>query len=80
MAFLATGGVTFSGGVLPRLVDLLEPTVFRARFEDKSPFGDMLRRIPTRIVTTGDAVLAGLGALAAAPDRYAIDWASRAWV
>lgn len=43
MAFMATGGVTFSGGVLPRLVDLLDPAGFRARFEDKSPFGDMLQ-------------------------------------
>lgn len=80
MAFMATGGVTFSGGVLPRLVDLLDPAVFRARFEDKSPFGELLRQVPTRIITTGDAVLAGLGALAAAPDDYAIDWPRRAWV
>ncbi len=80
MAFLATGGVTFSGGVLPRLVDLLDPVTFRARFEDKAPFGDLLRKVPTRIVTTGDAVLAGLGALASDPDRYAVDWARRAWV
>ena len=80
MAFLATGGVTFSGGVLPRLVDLLDPAGFRARFEDKSPFGELLRKVPTRIVTTGDAVLAGLGALAAEPDRYVVDWKHRAWV
>ncbi len=80
MAFMATGGVTFSGGVLPRLIDLLDPADFRARFEDKSPFGEMLRKIPTRIITTGDAVLAGLGALAAEPDCYAVDWKRRAWV
>lgn len=80
MAFMATGGVTFSGGVLPRLIELLDPTVFRARFEDKSPFGEMLHKVPTRIITTGDAVLAGLGALAAEPEHYAIDWRRRAWV
>jgi glucokinase len=79
MAFLATGGVTFSGGVLPRLVDLLDPVGFRARFEDKAPFGDLLRRVGTRIIIVDDAVLSGLGAIAADPDRYAIDYATRAW-
>ena len=80
MAFMASGGVTFSGGVLPRLIDLLDPAGFRARFEDKAPFGELLAKVPTRIITTGDAVLAGLGALAAEPDRYAVDWKRRAWV
>ena len=79
MAFLARGGITFSGGVLPRLLDLLDPAVFRARFEDKAPFGDLLRRVSTRIITTDDTVLRGLGAIAASPERYAIDYGRRAW-
>jgi len=79
VAFLATGGVTFCGGVLPRLLDLLDPVSFRARYEDKAPFGDLLRKISTQIVTVDDAVLTGLGAIAARPERYAIDYAHRAW-
>ena len=79
MAFLATGGVTFSGGVLPRLIDFLDPAGFRARYEDKAPFGDLLRHVSTRIIITDDAVLCGLGALAARPDRYALDYRRRAW-
>ena len=79
MAFLATGGVTLSGGVLPRIVDLLDPAVFRARFEDKAPFGELLRKVSTRIVLADDAVLKGLGALAAHPETYAIDYERRAW-
>ncbi len=79
LAFLATGGVTFSGGVLPRLIDFLDPAGFRARYEDKAPFGDMLRKVGTRIVVTDDAVLSGLGAIAAQPDRYALDYRRRAW-
>lgn len=79
MAFLATGGVTFSGGVLPRLVDFLDPAVFRARFEDKAPFGELLRRVGTRIIMVNDAVHYGLGAIAATPERYAIDYATRGW-
>ena len=79
MAFLATGGVTFSGGVLPRLIDLLDTVAFRARFEDKAPFADLLHKVPTRIIVTDDAVLWGLGAIAASPQNYAIDYARRAW-
>ena len=79
MAFLATGGVTFSGGVLPRLIDLLDTAAFRACFEDKAPFADLLRKVSTRIIVTDDAVLWGLGAIAADPQRYAIDYPRRAW-
>lgn len=79
MAFLATGGVTFSGGVLPRIIDLLDPAVFRARYEDKAPFGELLRNVGTRIVLTNDTVHHGMGAIAADPSRYAIDYATRAW-
>jgi glucokinase len=76
---LATGGVTFSGGVLPRLAAFLEPATFRARFEDKAPFGEMMRRIPTRLITANDVVLAGMAAIAAKPRNYIIDYGSRAW-
>ena len=79
MAFLATGGVTFSGGVLPRIIDFLDPAGFRARYEDKAPFGDLLRRVGTRIILVDDAVLSGLGAIAASPEKYAIDYKHRAW-
>lgn len=79
LAFLAKGGVTFSGGILPRIVDFLEPEKFRSAFEDKPPYGEMMRGIGTRLVTTDDAVLAGMAAIAAAPQNYAIDYASRAW-
>ena len=79
MAFLATGGVTFSGGVLPRVLDLLDPATFRARYEDKAPFGELLRKVPTRILIRDDTVLHGLAAIAACPERYAIDYRRRAW-
>src|SRR5262249_14422910 len=34
VTFVATGGVTLSGGVLPRVVDLLDEGAFRQAFED----------------------------------------------
>ena len=79
LAFLATGGVTFSGGVLPRLVRFADPAMFRARFEDKAPFGDLLRKIGTQLIVVDDAVLSGLGAIAATPDAYALNYERRAW-
>jgi glucokinase len=79
LAFLATGGVTFSGGVLPRLIGFADPAMFRARFEDKAPFGDLLRNIETRLITVDDAVLSGMAAIAARPEDYALNYARRAW-
>ncbi len=76
---LAKGGVTFSGGVLPRLTAFLEPSKFRARFEDKAPFGEMMRGIGTRLIIANDVALPGLAAIAAAPEKYIIDYATRAW-
>jgi glucokinase len=80
VTFVATGGVTLSGGVLPRIVDFLDDATFRHAFEDKAPVDALARRIPTRIVVQSDAVLVGMAAIAAAPDRYAIDYSSRKWV
>ena len=80
VAFVATGGVTLAGGVLPRIVDFLDDAAFRAAFEAKAPVDALARRIPTRLVVRADAVLVGMAAIAAAPQRYAIDYANRAWV
>jgi glucokinase len=80
VTFVATGGVTLSGGVLPRVVDLLDEAAFRLAFEAKAPVDGLAKRIPTRLVTREDAVLVGMAAIAASPNRYAIDYAARAWV
>ncbi len=79
IAFVARGGVTLSGGVLPRLLALLDEAEFRAHFEDKAPVEDLARAIPTRIVIQADAVLVGMAAIAAQPQTYAIDYEERAW-
>jgi len=80
VAFVATGGVTLAGGVLPRIVDFLDDEVFRGAFEAKAPVDGLARRIPTRLVVRADSVLIGMAAIAAAPQRYAIDTRTRAWV
>ena len=76
VTFVATGGVTLAGGVLPSVVDFLDEAAFRHAFEAKAPVDGLARRIPTRLVMQDDAVLVGMAAIAAAPGRYAIDYAS----
>jgi glucokinase len=80
VAFVATGGVTLAGGVLPRVLDFLDDVVFRRAFEAKAPVDALARRIPTRLITRDDAVLVGMAAIAAKPQLYALDYAARGWV
>jgi glucokinase len=80
VTFVATGGVTLAGGVLPRVVRFLDAAGFRHAFEDKAPVDALAGRIPTRLIVHDDAVLVGMAAIASAPHRYAIDYAARAWV
>jgi glucokinase len=79
ITFKATGGVTLSGGILPRIVDLLDPDTFRAAFEAKAPVERLAQSIPTQIIVHNDSVLGGMAAIALKPDRYSIDYANRAW-
>ena len=70
VTFVATGGLTLSGGVLPRIVNFLDEAAFREAFEAKAPVDGLAKRIPTRLVTREDAVLVGMAAIASKPDRY----------
>ena len=79
ITYLATGGVTLAGGVLPQLAGLLDPVAFRKAFEAKAPVDALTRRIPVRLVTAPDIVLAGMAAIARQPDMYELDYATRAW-
>lgn len=80
LTFMATGGVTFAGGVLPRLIDFLDVDIFRAKFESKQPYEGLMRSIPTRLVISEDGVLTGLAAVGSEPDNYALDYAGRVWI
>ncbi|MFT4097333.1 MAG: glucokinase [Rhodoblastus sp.] len=79
LIFLARGGVTLSGGVLPRLVDWLDRDEFRDAFIAKAPMKDLLAGVPVRLIVHGDAAMFGMAKLAAAPGEYALDYAARAW-
>jgi glucokinase len=66
LAWGARGGVFLGGGILPRLLDRLEPARFRARFEDKPPMRDYLAGLPVAVIGHPAPAFLGLAALAAA--------------
>ncbi len=80
LAFLAKGGVTFAGGILPKIIAFLDEKNFRAHFEAKAPYTELMQKIGTRLIVAPDSVLDGMAAIAAAPERYALDDERRAWV
>ncbi|WP_406856003.1 glucokinase [Alsobacter sp. KACC 23698] len=79
IVFGATGGVTLAGGILPRVKSLINPKAFRADFERKDPVRALAARIATRLVVSPDAVLHGMAAIAAQPERYALAYGERLW-
>ena len=79
ITFMATGGVTLAGGILPRIASMIDKGAFRQAFEAKEPVDELTRRISTRLLMEPDAVLYGMAAIAAEPDRYAIDYKTRDW-
>ncbi|MCP8938832.1 glucokinase [Alsobacter sp. SYSU M60028] len=79
ITFVATGGVTLAGGILPRMRELIDPVEFRRVFEDKAPVDGLARRIGTRLVVEPEAVLEGLAAIGATPGRYVLEYGERLW-
>jgi len=79
ITFMATGGVTLAGGILPRIASMIDKGAFRHAFEAKEPVDELTRRISTRLLMEPDAVLYGMAAIAAEADRYAIDYKGRGW-
>lgn len=64
LTFGAQGGVYLCGGVVPKLMDLIDPLAFRATFEAKRPHQSLMRRTATLVVTSKIAGLIGCAAYA----------------
>lgn len=79
LMFMATGGVTLAGGILPRLEPLLEREAFAAAFEAKAPIAELVRSMEVRLITAADTVLTGMAAVACNPENYVLDYPFRAW-
>ena len=59
----ATGGTFVAGGLAPRLLPILERSLFRERFEAKGRLRPWLEAVPTHVVTHPLPAFVGLGAL-----------------
>lgn len=79
MAFCATGGVYIGGGIAPRFRETIGSGGFRAAFESKGSQTGYVRAIPTALIVAGAPALTGLAAIAAAPQRFALDYGRRFW-
>lgn len=56
----ALGGVYVAGGIVPRLLDTVERSDFRERFEAKGRYRHYMERIPTYVITARLPALNGL--------------------
>lgn len=59
LTFGALGGVYIGGGIPPRFPDFLKASAFRHRFEAKGRMSDLLKRIPTLLITGHNVALRG---------------------
>lgn len=70
LLFQAHGGVYIGGGVVPRLLNVLDSCAFRYDFENRPPLQGYLRAIPTYVITHENPALSGLAALVSDPQRF----------
>ena len=61
----AQGGVYIGGGIVPRLGEFFDRSLFRARFEAKGRFSDYLAAVPTWVITAANPALRGIAAVLA---------------
>ncbi|MBX6426570.1 MAG: glucokinase [Variibacter sp.] len=64
LMFRATGGVYAGGGVARRIGRLFDAPDFRAAFENHPPYAELLKTIPTTLITLDEPGLLGCAALA----------------
>ncbi|HYD43849.1 MAG TPA: glucokinase [Phenylobacterium sp.] len=72
LTFGARGGVYIAGGIAPRLIERLEKSDFRARFEAKGRLADFVRDIPTQVITHPYTALLGAARALAELERVTL--------
>ena len=56
---MTTGGIYIGGGIVPRILPILEEADFMGAFADKGRFRDLLSRIPVHVILNDKAALLG---------------------
>lgn len=65
LSVMATGGVYIGGGIVPKLLPVLDRPRFRAEFAGRGPFAEMLAEVPVWLVMEPRVALLGAAAVAA---------------
>lgn len=55
----ARGGIYISGGIVPRLIDLIDRNRFAKRFNNKGPMKDYVSKIPVKVIMSDMPALYG---------------------
>jgi glucokinase len=63
MTLSSQGGVFIGGGIVPRIVELLEQSPFRERFESKGRTSSFIRNVPTYLIISNHTALTGAASL-----------------
>lgn len=74
---MARGGVYVAGGITRKLLPLADSAVFRAEFDNKEPYSDIMRQIPVMLMMHELPALEGLCAYVRQPERFAIAGSTR---
>jgi glucokinase len=64
LMFRTRGGIYIAGGIVPRIVDLLAQSEFRARFVAKGRLRSFLEDMPVAVIVNPDSAFLGLKAIA----------------
>lgn len=64
MVLGAHGGIYIAGGIVPQIMDYVQQSTFRERFENKGRRRDYLAAIPTYVITQDNLAFLGLSAYA----------------
>lgn len=79
LIFMAQGGVYLAGGISRKILPALRRPEFRQAFEDKAPHTEIMKSIPTFVITHPLAALSGLAAFARTPARFGVATEGRRW-
>lgn len=63
MTLSSQGGVFIGGGIVPRIVELIKDSPFRARFESKGRTSSFIKNVPTYLISTEHTALTGAASL-----------------
>lgn len=63
MTLSSRGGVFIGGGIVPRIVELLDRSPFRERFESKGRTSSFVGNMPTYLITSDHTALTGAASL-----------------